>query len=476
VSGGPRGAVLVVDDEVYVRESLAAILTRKGFSVEAVAGADEALEDERLEGIDVVVMDLKMPGVDGLVLLQRLAERRPNLPVVVLTAHGTIYSAVACVKAGAFEYLQKPANPDELVLHLDRAIRQSGLRRELDYLRSDASEPGNRRPLGQSGGWQSVLGMVARVAPSDTAVLIQGESGTGKEEVAQLIHAQSARAKGPFVRVNCAAVPTELFESEFFGHRKGAFSGASSDRDGRFRVAHRGTLFLDEINAMPETAQAKVLRVLEAGVFERVGESHPTRVDVRLLCATNVDLEKQVEAGRFRNDLFYRVNVVTIVVPPLRQRAEDIPILARAFLREMSARCGRRISCVSPEAMELLMAYGWPGNVRELRNVIERGVLLEVSEQLTVSSLPWSLVERSHPVAHTLRAALAAEERRLILAALERASGVRREAARILGIDERNLPHFLRKHGITAARPRRRKAPKSGGEQRRQDVKRTWPS
>jgi transcriptional regulator with GAF, ATPase, and Fis domain len=295
--------------------------------------------------------------------------------------------------------------------------------------------------------------MAEMVAGTDTAVLLLGESGTGKEEVAKLIHRRSRRADGPFVPVNCAAIPSELFESEFFGHKRGAFTGAMDDRVGRFKVAHRGTLFLDEINSLPATAQAKVLRVLQDGRFERVGDSRPTSVDVRLISASNSDLSSEVEGGRFRADLFYRINVMTIHLPPLRERREDVPLLAEAFLRELSAQVGKRVTGIAPDARAALQAYSWPGNVRELKNVIERGVVLESGDELRAGSLPADLARAADRAAGelpdlNLRQSLLTEERRLIESALDRADGVRRKAAEMLGIDERNMSYFLKKHGI----------------------------
>jgi len=455
-----RGTVLLVDDEAYVRDSLSRLLGRRGFSVRTAASAAEALRPESLAGADAVIADLRMPGDDGLALVGKLAAEAPALPVVVLTGHGTVPSAVEAMKAGAFDYLLKPADPDELTLVLERALAQSGLRRELAYLRASAgAERPEREPLGESAAWRRVLELVELAASADTSVLLLGETGTGKEEVAKLLHRKSARAGGPFVKVNCAAIPGELFESEFFGHRRGAFTGAVADRDGRFRVAHGGTLLLDEIDALPPPAQAKVLRVVEDGVFERVGESRPTTVDVRLISASNTDLEAEVEAGRFRRDLYYRVNVLTLRLPPLRERREDVPLLAGAFLAEFSGRLGKAVRAIDPEALAALEAYPWPGNVRELRNVIERGVLLERGEVLRPASLPLAGAARPDergrdPSRLHLREGLATEERRLLEAALGRAGGVRREAARLLGIDERNLAYFLKKHGLMRRRPR----------------------
>jgi transcriptional regulator with GAF, ATPase, and Fis domain len=305
------------------------------------------------------------------------------------------------------------------------------------------------RPLGETEAWMRVLEMAETVAPTDTAILLLGESGTGKEEVAKHIHRLSRRADGPFVPVNCAAIPTDLFESEFFGHKRGAFTGALQDRVGRFKVAHRGTLLLDEVDALPGPAQAKVLRVLQDGRFERVGDSRPTTSDVRLISATNSDLHGAVEAGAFRADLYYRINVMTIHLPPLRERPEDVPILAEAFLRPVAAQVGKRIRGIEPDALEALRSYRWPGNVRELRNVIERGVVLEGSERLRRRSLPEE-VRRADATGPPLdlRGSLLAEERRLLETALERAGGVRRRAAEMLGIDERNVSYFLKKHGL----------------------------
>jgi DNA-binding NtrC family response regulator len=444
--------VLIVDDEPYVRDSLATVLRRAGYTVETASSVQDALRPETLEGVDAVITDLRMPGQDGLKLLSRLTGTVAGLPVIVLTGHGTVPSAVECMRAGAHDYLQKPVRPEVLELVLERALRESTMRRELDYLRARGERgPTPRRPIGVSPGWKQVVEMIELAAAADTTVLLLGESGTGKEEAAQLLHWSSPRSKGPFVRVNCAAVSLDLFESEFFGHKRGAFTGAGSDREGRFRVAHRGTLFMDEISSMPEPAQAKVLRVLQDGVFERVGESHPTAVDVRLVAASNLDLQAEVEAGRFRRDLFYRINVMTIHIPPLRERREDIPVLAEAFLDEFTKRFARPVRPFHPDTVAVLEAYHWPGNVRELRNAIERAVLLERSGQILPSSLPFrprsEKPDEGRPNLN-LRSVLAAEERRTLVEALEQARGVRREAARLLGIDARNLGYFLRKHGL----------------------------
>jgi DNA-binding NtrC family response regulator len=446
--------VLIVDDEAYVRESLSSVFARRGYTVRAAEGPEEALDAAHLGSLDAVVTDLKMKGEDGLVLLRRVAKAEPGLPVVVLTGFGTVPSAVECMQAGAVDYLLKPAAPDHLLLVVERAIRHRRQERELAYLRTgDAA--GRRDPIGDSDTWREAVRLAEVVAPTDTPVLLLGESGTGKEEVAKLIHRRSPRADAALVRVNCAAIPADLFESELFGHRRGAFTGATDDRDGRFRIADGGTLFLDEINSLPAAAQAKLLRVLQDGAFERVGDSKTTHVDVRLLCASNSDLPVEVEAGRFRADLFYRINVMTIGLPPLRQRGEDVPLLARAFLEEIGARLGRRLEGIAPDAEAALRAYGWPGNVRELRNVVERALLLETSDRLSLASLPFAGGSDEDPTPARdrtdelkLRETVARAERETLREALRRSDGVKRRAADLLGIDERNLAYYLRKHGL----------------------------
>lgn len=452
-----RGTILVVDDEAYVRESLVAVLERRGFVLRTAQSAEEALA--KLEALDAAIVDLRLPGASGDELLPRLLEQDPALPVIMLTGHGTVSSAVACMQAGAFHYLLKPADPGELVLVLERALAQSQTQRELRYLRGEHDRSTDSSPLGDSEPWLEVMRLAHTVAPTDTSVLLLGESGTGKEELAKEIHRSSRRASAAFVAVNCAAVPESLFESEFFGHRRGAFSGADRDRDGRFRVAHRGTLFLDEIDALSLPSQAKVLRVIQDGTFERVGDSSPTRVDVRLLCATNRDLSAAVEEGRFREDLYYRIHVMPITLPPLRERPGDVEVLARAFLAELAPRVGKRFEGIESEVLELLEQHHWPGNVRELKNVIERGVLLEQSESLTPECLPLELLQTNagsgeDPTQEAddgdlhLRRCLARTEKALLEEALRRSKGVRGRAAELLGIDPRNLAYFLKKYDL----------------------------
>jgi len=443
-----KGTLLVVEDEAYVRDSLASVLERRGYAVVPSASVEEVVARRQHEGVDLVLTDLKLPGESGLDLVRRLQPDGP--PVVVLTGHGTVDSAVECIKAGAADYLLKPVDPDELVLIVERALANRRLAREVDYLRSQVRGAA-AEPVGVSAGWRGVVEMLKVAAPVPTPVLLVGESGTGKEEAARLLHRLSPRARGPFVTVNCAAIPLELFESEFFGHRRGAFTGAIADREGRFQVAHGGTLLLDEVDSLPGMAQAKILRVLQDQTFERVGESRPTTVDVRLICASNADLVNEVAAGRFRADLFYRINVMTLRVPPLRERREDIAPLADAFLADLAGRFGKPVRRIAAETYRRLEEYDWPGNVRELRNVIERGVLLEQGEELSPASLlfPASrLAVAEDGTDLQLRPNLKRAEKRLLERALAQSGGSKRQAAKLLGVDERNLGYFLRKHGM----------------------------
>jgi DNA-binding NtrC family response regulator len=453
----PRGRVLVVEDEAYVRDSLVEILSSRGFQVAPAASVAEAMTALSKSPVDVVLSDLKMPGADGLELVKRLQATWPEIPVVLLTAHGTVASAVECLKAGASDYILKPADPEALEVALDRAQATRSLRREIRYLRSAVAAEAES-PVGASPAWMKVMAMVESAAPTDSTVLLAGESGTGKELLARRLHALSTRAEGPFVRVNCASIPLDMWESEFFGHRKGSFTGAAADRDGRFQLAHRGTLLLDEVGATSAEAQAKFLRVIQDGELFRLGDDTPVRVDVRLVASTNSDLESEVKAGRFRADLFYRLNVVLIEVPPLRERGDDIALLARRFAEEISTRLGRSAPSLPPETLARLRAYPWPGNVRELRNVVERALILDPAHGLdNLDLLPGG--SAAPPVAAeagrdlNLRDALNRLEREMLLEAHRRAAGVRKDAAQLLGIDPRNFSYYLRKHDLELDEP-----------------------
>jgi two-component system, NtrC family, response regulator AtoC len=450
---GSRGRVLVVEDEAYVRDSLVEILRARGFDASAAASVKDALELLGRAPVDVVLSDLRMPGEGGLDLVRHMKTTSPDVPVLILTGHGTVASAVECLKAGAIDYVLKPVEPDALELALERALEGRALRREVRYLRSAVADERSAL-IGEGAAWRQALAMVEAAAPVDAVVLITGESGTGKELLARRLHALSARAAAPFVKVNCAAVPLEIWESEFFGHRKGSFTGASADRDGRFQLADRGTLLLDEVGAMPLQGQAKLLRAIQDGEFERLGDQQATRVDVRVIASTNSDLEGEVQAGRFRADLFYRLNVVRIQVAALRERREDIPLLARHFAAQIASRLGRPAPEIEPATLARLAAYHWPGNVRELRNVIERAMILDAAHGLEAIDLaqagPPSLHAAAVPGERdlNLRESLNRLERELLLEAQRRAGGVRKQAAQLLGIDPRNLAYYLHKHGL----------------------------
>jgi two-component system NtrC family response regulator len=443
--------ILVVDDEPAQRELVAGFLRKQGFEVALAADGTEAHTRFRAEPFDLVLTDQRMPGLSGLELIAALRRVNPEAAVVVMTAYGTIETAVAAIKAGAADYLTKPLNLDEL-LHRIRTVRErQRLVAENRELRLALSERHRVEGIiGESGRMQEVLSLVHRVAASDATVLIQGESGTGKELIAQAIHHASARASGPLVKVNCAALPETLLESELFGHEKGAFTGAVAARQGRFELAHGGTLFLDEIGDLPLHLQVKLLRVLQEREFERVGSSRPVSVDVRLIAATHRDLAALAKAGRFRDDLYYRVNVVTIVVPPLRERREDIPPLIDHFVRKFAGTNRKRISGLTRDAGDLLLRYDYPGNVRELENLIERAVVLTRDEVIGAADLPLTLQEPAADTAPAagLTAAVEAVERRMIHEALTRANGVQTRAAEALGISERALRYKLKKYGL----------------------------
>jgi DNA-binding NtrC family response regulator len=450
---GPRARVLVVEDEPYVRQSLLEVLRARDYEVEAAPSVADALAYLSRSPVDVVLTDLKMPGQDGRELVRRMQASAPDVPVIVLTGHGTIASAVECLKAGASDYLPKPADPEALQVTIERALAGRALRREVGFLRSTATAVD--APVGESPAWRRTMQMVDAAARTDSTILLTGESGTGKELLARIAHRASPRADGPYVRVNCAAVPLDMWESEFFGHRKGSFTGAASDREGRFQLADGGTLFLDEVGAMPQLGQAKLLRVIQDGEFDRLGDERPTRVDVRIVAATNSDLGGEVAAGRFRSDLYYRLNVVRIEVPPLRERPDDIGLLAERFVVEIATRLGRPAPPLGPELLDRLRAYSWPGNVRELRNVIERALILGPGGLEALDVAPDAAgapvtAESEAPGELNLRAALTRLEKDLVREAIRHSGGVRKEAARLLGIDARNLGYYLRKHHLDA--------------------------
>ena len=376
--------ILIVDDEPSIRMVLRAHLTRSGYDVTATENGAEAIAMLRNEDYHLVVSDLRMPVVGGMELLNHCNETYPGLPVILITAHGTVDSAVEAIKKGAQDYVTKPCDSDELMPIIEKALRTEEKGRT--NLHEDAA--GRFKIIGQTARMHKIYAMIEKVARSPTTALITGESGTGKELVARALHEHSDRASAPFIQVNCGAIPESLFESELFGHEKGAFTGAVAAKPGKFELADGGTLFLDEVGELPKDMQVKLLRVLQDGQFERVGGVRSMSVDVRLVAATNRVLETEVKEGRFREDLFYRLNVIPIQIPPLRERADDIPLLVEHFIAKFNKRLNTEVEGVSPDALAALLAHTWPGNIRELENLIERSVLLTEDTVLTMGDLP----------------------------------------------------------------------------------------
>ena len=448
MSGKP--VILVVDDEKNTREGLARAL-RGEYEVAEAENGLRALEWLETHAADVVLSDLRMPGLDGMALLARLLDRDPKPVLILLTAYGSIETAVEAMRHGAYDFLAKPVNLDRLELLLQRALTERRLGAENQRLKVQLdAKYGFENIIGTSPAMQEVFQTIRQVAPTRATVLIQGESGTGKELVARALHQCSPRAQGPFVPVHCAALAPTLLESELFGHEKGAFTGAVERRRGRFELADGGTLFLDEVGEIDPALQVKILRVLEERKFERVGGTETVEVDVRLVAATNRDLKKRVEEGAFREDLFYRLYVVNLTLPPLRERDGDIVLLAQHYLKTLAAENGKAVMGITPEAMDALTAHAWPGNVRELRNVIERMVVLGHGDRLGVRDLPAAL--RAAP-GHSgggarTGTALRDAERQLIEEALRRHKGHRTRAARDLGISRRTLHRKLNEFGL----------------------------
>ncbi len=448
-----KAKILIVDDEKSTRDGLARALQRQ-YDVHVAGDGMAALELLDQQPVDVVLSDLRMPGMDGLTLIQRILAKTPQPACILLTAYGSIDTAVEAIKRGATDFLTKPVNLDELDMRIQGALRARTMEKENRELRQQLdSRFGLESLIGQSPGLEEVLDTIRQVAPSRANVMIQGETGTGKELVARAIHRLSPRAKAPLITVHCAALPTNLLESELFGHEKGAFTGATERRQGRFELADGGSIFLDEIGEIDTTVQVKILRVLEERAFERVGGHDTLEVDVRLIAATNKDLEAMVKEGTFREDLFYRLNVVTIALPPLRERREDIPLLMQKFLDEFNQENSKSIEGFTSDCQQALISYDWPGNIRELRNVVERMVVLARQERLTVRDLPAHMrkgADEPAPVAVMPNMSLDEVEKNMILRALEAHQGNRTKAAEQLGISRRTLHRKLNEYGLRA--------------------------
>jgi DNA-binding NtrC family response regulator len=444
--------ILVVDDETNIRTALAKILEKSGYSVVAVASGDAALGLLQDTTFDLVVTDLKMVGVSGLEVLQAVKQLHPDSEVIVLTAYGTIESAVNAMKIGAYDYVTKPLDPERLTHLVAKALEYKTLRQEVRQLREQAAvKSAFEHIVGRSLPMRAVYEKVRQVSPTMATVLITGESGTGKELVARAIHNCSPRKAGPFVVLNCGALPETLLESELFGHERGAFTGALTTKLGRIEQADGGTLFLDEVSEMSPKTQVDFLRVLQEREFRRVGGSKVITVDPRFIAATNKDLEEAVRAGKFREDLYYRLAVVPIVLPPLRERSEDIPLLATVFLREFYAQYGRPETRLSAAALQALREYAWPGNVRELRNLVERLVVTVQARVIRPVHLPSTILTGEHPersVTMPLGIPLAVIEEQIIRRTLNELTSHRERAAKLLGISPRALHYKIRRYRL----------------------------
>lgn len=449
-----KNTILVVDDDLAHRTMLRTLLGRWGYDVAEADDGQGAIEAVHKKPFDLILMDIRMVRVSGLEAQMEIKRFNPAIPVIIMTAYASVETAVKALKEGAYDYLTKPLDFDELKIIMERAMEHSRLQEENRYLRESLASHFDRRNLiGRSAPMTRLMETVTQVAPSEATVLITGESGTGKEMIAGAIHFNSRRKEGPFVKINCAAITETLLESELFGHEKGAFTGAERRKEGKFRQANRGSIFLDEVSEMSLAMQVKLLRVLQEREIVRVGGEEVIKIDVRVIAATNKELIREVQVGRFREDLYYRLNVVTLHVPPLRERRDDIPLIAQHFLTLFAKKNHKNIKGFTPRAMDRLLKYNWPGNVRELMNAVERGVVLSRSEYLDEEE--FSLVLQDQPrSAETPAPQIAAApsldevEKETILRALETSGGNKSEAARRLGITRRTLHLKLKKYGM----------------------------
>jgi DNA-binding NtrC family response regulator len=450
-----KGRILVVDDDPSLRRVLQAQLEQEGYEVAVAASVQQTLSVLELRSVDLVITDLKMPGMSGLELLKHARSQYPQTIVIVLTAFGTVDTAVEAMKAGAYDYLTKPVHPDELLMIVRRALEHLRLVEQVRTLRISLNQKyGFENILGRSDVLLEVLETAARAAHSNSTVLIRGETGTGKELLARAIHFNSSRSNNPLVTINCGAIPKELLESELFGHRRGAFTGAFTDKKGRIELADRGTLFLDEIAEMSPDLQVKLLRLIQEGEIEKLGSEVKAKVDVRIIAATHRDLQAMIEDGTFREDLYYRLAVIPLVMPPLRERSEDIPDLVQHFFRKSQEKNKRPELVISPALLPYFARYRWPGNVRELENVMERIVVLARGKEIKIEDLPQSLRQEKAGVdaleidLPPQGISLDAIEKELILKALRRCDWNQTRAARYLDVSRKTLIYRIEKHGI----------------------------
>ena len=448
--------ILIVDDDPAIRLTLSETLKKGGYEVEKVSSAEEALDRVKFFGFDLILLDVRLPGMSGIEAISHIREMDSHAEIIVITAHDHREVALEAIRNGAYDYFSKPFSLEEMRIVVRRALERKKLQAEIKELRETLKRGyAPNKIIGQSQAMKGVIDLVEKVAPLETTVLITGESGTGKELIANTVHYQSKRASGPFIKLNCAAIPENLLESELFGYEKGAFTGAYAQKPGKFELAHHGAIFLDEVGDMSLTTQAKLLRVVEEKRVERLGGRKPILVDVRIIAATNQDLFHMISEKRFRGDLYYRLTVASINLPPLRERKEDIPLLSDHFVREINVRLGSNLFGLSPEAMESLLASPFPGNVRELANVLERAAIqsrgnIITSDDLRMTSrrLPASFPSWVSEKTISLHETLESVEKSLITNALQNTDGVQSQAAEILGVSPKNLWKKIRKHGI----------------------------
>src|SRR5213080_785302 len=472
MAGSQKGTVLVVDDEEIMREILETLLTREGYEVRLAASGTEGLELARAVPFDAAIVDIMMPGLDGIATLDELRRIDEDLAVIILTAYASVESAISAMKAGAFDYVTKPFKNDEVVVVVRNAMERRRLVHENRNLRQNIQERYHKfaNIIGRSPRMRQVFDLIIQAAPSRSTILIQGESGTGKELVARAIHANSSRSERSFVTVNSGNLPPDLLESTLFGHVKGAFTGAVYPKKGLFDLADKGSIFLDEIGNIPLETQAKLLRVMQEREFMRLGGMDVIKVDVRIIAATNVDLRKLMEEGRFREDLYYRLHVINVQLPPLRDRKDDVPLLVQHFLEKYGEENRKPGLEISPEALDMLMAYDWPGNVRELENAIERAVVLSSGRGVGTDLIPGHIGRPSMfqmprfvvpPEGISFKDVITGFEKRLIESTLEAAGGVQKRAAELLHIKPTTLNEMIKRYDI---RPRRRRHPNRNGE------------
>jgi len=448
-----KQTIMVVDDDSAHRLMLKKLLGGWGYDVAEADDGVAAIEDVRRQLFDLILMDIRMLNISGIEALEQIKMINPAIPVIIMTAYASVETAVSALKKGAYDYLTKPLDFDELKITIERATEHNRLKKENEYLKSRLGEQFDRQNLiGRSQSMVKLLETVAQVAPAEATVLISGESGTGKEMIANAIHFNSARREAPFVKINCAALTETLLESELFGHEKGAFTGAERRREGKFVQAHGGSLFLDEVSEMSKAMQVKLLRVLQEREVTRVGGAEVIKVDVRVIAASNKNLKEEIQKGNFREDLFYRLNVVSLHVPPLRERKEDIPMLAQHFLKHFSKRNNKNIQGYTPRAMQKIMAYSWPGNIRELMNAVERAVVLAHADFLDAAEIALIMGDSASSVGAAesdrppQNLSLEDVEKKSILGALDACGGNKSEAARRLGITRKTLRAKLQKY------------------------------